>query len=61
MEGEEERQGELEGGTEYFTQKTLNLQKHRETSRNIDLGASGWLSWLSIQLLISAQVMISGS
>ena len=28
--------------------------------KRTNLGASGWLSWLSVQFLVSAQVLISG-
>ena len=30
-----------------------------KSSETLDLGAAGWLSWLSVQLLVSAQVMSS--
>ena len=33
-----------------------NLKKKKET-----FGVPGWHSWLSVQLLVSAQVMVSGS
>ena len=41
--------------------KALLLVIYHQPLRNPPLRASGWLSWLSIWLLISAQVMILGS
>ena len=39
--------------TDTFLQRVSAIKKDNS-------GAPGWLSWLSIQLLVSAQVMISG-